>query len=91
MSISGLPEERIFMLTVELWASSSAVDEDFTAKLIDVPEGYAMNLADVTLWIPCMPSESARCLSNHLLNKAGRKLYTLCLEVDISTCLIRYL
>lgn len=40
-------------LTVRLWASSSAVDTDFTAKLIDVyppsrdyPEGFAMNLAD---------------------------------------------
>ncbi|MFQ6074694.1 MAG: CocE/NonD family hydrolase [Candidatus Bathyarchaeia archaeon] len=39
--------------TVKLWASSSAVDTDFTAKLIDVyppnpdyPEGYAMNLSD---------------------------------------------
>jgi putative CocE/NonD family hydrolase len=36
-----------------LWVSSSAVDTDFTAKLIDVyppnedyPDGYAMNLAD---------------------------------------------
>ncbi|MBI3329553.1 MAG: CocE/NonD family hydrolase, partial [Nitrospinae bacterium] len=40
-------------ITVELWVSSSAVDTDFTAKLIDVyppnpdyPEGYAMNLSD---------------------------------------------
>jgi putative CocE/NonD family hydrolase len=40
-------------LKVTLWASSSAVDTDFTAKLIDVyppneqyPQGYAMNLAD---------------------------------------------
>jgi len=40
-------------LKVVLWASSSAVDTDFTAKLIDVhppnddyPNGYAMNLAD---------------------------------------------
>ena len=40
-------------LTIKLWVSSSAVDTDFTAKLIDVyppsedyPEGYAMNLAD---------------------------------------------
>jgi putative CocE/NonD family hydrolase len=36
-----------------LWVSSSAVDTDFTAELIDVyppnpdyPDGYAMNLAD---------------------------------------------
>jgi hypothetical protein len=40
-------------LTVELWASSSAVDTDFTAKLIDVypasadfPGGFDMNIAD---------------------------------------------
>ena len=40
-------------LRVELWASSSAVDTDFTAKIIDVhppnedyPNGYAMNLSD---------------------------------------------
>jgi putative CocE/NonD family hydrolase len=43
-------------LMVQLWASSSAVDTDFTAKLIDVhppnedyPEGYAMNLSDSIL------------------------------------------
>lgn len=40
-------------LTVRLWISSSAVDTDFTAKLIDeyppsedYPEGYALNIAD---------------------------------------------
>jgi uncharacterized protein len=40
-------------LTVKLWASSSAVDTDFTAKLLDVyppsrdyPDGFALNLAD---------------------------------------------
>jgi predicted acyl esterase len=40
-------------IKVELWDSSSAVDTDFTAKLIDVypphedyPNGYAMNLSD---------------------------------------------
>ena len=33
-------------VTVELYASSSAVDTDFTAKLVDVhPDGYAQNLA----------------------------------------------
>jgi putative CocE/NonD family hydrolase len=32
---------------VELWAASSAVDTDFTAKLVDVhPDGTALNLAD---------------------------------------------
>ena len=34
-------------LSVTLWASSSAEDTDFTAKLVDVsPTGFAMNLAD---------------------------------------------
>ena len=40
-------------ITVKLWASSSAVDTDFTAMLIDVhppnedyPQGYDMNLTD---------------------------------------------
>src|SRR5262249_30091811 len=43
-------------LSVKLWISSSAVDTDFTAKLIDVhpanddyPEGFAMNLSDSIL------------------------------------------
>jgi uncharacterized protein len=32
---------------LELWAASSAVDTDFTAKLVDVaPDGFAANLAD---------------------------------------------
>jgi hypothetical protein len=34
-------------LTLEVWAKSSAVDTDFTAKLVDVaPDGFAMGLAD---------------------------------------------
>lgn len=40
-------------LTVKLWISSSAVDTDFTAKLLDIypasadyPDGYHMNLVD---------------------------------------------
>jgi putative CocE/NonD family hydrolase len=41
------PLEVTGPITVELWASSNAVDTDFTAKLIDVrPDGYAMNLLD---------------------------------------------
>lgn len=41
------PLEITGPVTVELWASSSSVDTDFTAKLIDVrPDGYAMNLVD---------------------------------------------
>src|SRR5207249_11060504 len=43
-------------IDVKLWASSSAVDTDFTAKLIDVhppnqdyPDGYAMSLTNTLL------------------------------------------
>lgn len=45
--------EIVGPLVVKLWASSSAVDTDFTAKLIDLyppskdyPDGFALNLAD---------------------------------------------
>jgi hypothetical protein len=47
------PIELTGPLSVELWVSSTAVDTDFTAKLIDLyppnddyPAGYAMNLVD---------------------------------------------
>ncbi len=41
------PLEVTGPVTVALWASSSAIDTDFTAKLIDVhPDGYARNLLD---------------------------------------------
>src|SRR5207253_8646256 len=37
-------------VTLELWAKSSAVDTDFTAKLVDVsPDGFAMNLTNIIL------------------------------------------
>jgi uncharacterized protein len=41
------PLEVTGPITVTLWASSSARDTDFTAKLVDVaPDGYAKNLLD---------------------------------------------
>ena len=41
------PLEITGPVTVALWASSSTVDTDFTAKLVDVhPNGYAQNLLD---------------------------------------------
>jgi putative CocE/NonD family hydrolase len=41
------PVEVTGPIVVKLFAASSAVDTDFTAKLVDVrPEGYAQNLAD---------------------------------------------
>jgi putative CocE/NonD family hydrolase len=41
------PLEITGPVTVALWAASSAVDTDFTAKLIDVhPNGHAQNLLD---------------------------------------------
>lgn len=39
--------EALGPVTVDLWVKSSAVDTDFTAKLVDVsPDGFAMNLTD---------------------------------------------
>ncbi|WP_039043727.1 CocE/NonD family hydrolase [Sporosarcina sp. ZBG7A] len=41
------PVEVTGWITMKLWASSDAVDTDFTAKLVDVlPDGTAYNLAD---------------------------------------------
>jgi putative CocE/NonD family hydrolase len=41
------PLEVAGPISVELWVASSAVDTDFTAKLVDVaPDGFAANLAD---------------------------------------------
>ena len=41
------PLEITGPVTVVLWASSSAIDTDFTGKLVDVrPDGYAQNLVD---------------------------------------------
>jgi hypothetical protein len=47
-------------VTVSLWAASSAVDTDFTAKLVDVhPSGYAQNLVDGILRARYRESASA--------------------------------
>jgi len=44
------PMEVTGPLLVKLFASSSAIDTDFTAKLVDVrPDGFAQNLADSIL------------------------------------------
>ena len=41
------PLEVTGPLVVKLFASSSAIDTDFTAKMVDVrPDGFAQNLAD---------------------------------------------
>ena len=54
------PLEVTGPVTVALWASSSAVDTDFTAKLIDVhPDGYARNLVDGILRARYRESASA--------------------------------
>lgn len=46
-------------LQVNLWAASSALDTDFTAKLVDVhPDGFARNLADGILRASCRNSLS---------------------------------
>ena len=47
------PTEVTGPIEVRLWAATSAVDTDFSAKMIDVypasawyPQGYALNLSD---------------------------------------------
>ena len=45
--VMGAPLEVTGPVTVTLYAATTAVDTDFTAKLVDVrPDGYAHNLAD---------------------------------------------
>jgi uncharacterized protein len=52
-------------VTLELWAKSSAVDTDLTAKLVDVsPEGFAMNLADGILRMRYRDSQEKAQLMN---------------------------
>jgi putative CocE/NonD family hydrolase len=52
-------------VTLELWARSSAVDTDFTAKLVDVsPEGFAMNLTDGILRMRYRDSQEKPQLMN---------------------------
>lgn len=52
-------------VTLELYASSSAVDTDFTAKLVDVwPNGFAQNLTEGIVRARFRNSESAPELLN---------------------------
>ena len=52
-------------VTLELWARSSAVDTDFTAKLVDVsPVGFAMNLTDGILRMRYRDSQEKPGLMN---------------------------
>jgi putative CocE/NonD family hydrolase len=45
-------------ITLDLYASTSAVDTDFTAKLVDVwPNGFAQNLTDGILRLRCRNSQ----------------------------------
>jgi uncharacterized protein len=50
---------------LELWAKSSTVDTDFTAKLVDVsPEGFAANLTDGILRMRYRDSREKQVLMN---------------------------
>jgi uncharacterized protein len=50
---------------LELWAKSSAVDTDFTAKLVDIsPEGFATNLTDGILRMRYRESREKQVLMN---------------------------
>ncbi len=52
-------------VTLELWAKSSAVDTDFTAKLVDVsPDGFATNLTDGILRMRYRDSQEKPALMN---------------------------
>ena len=52
-------------VTMELWVKSSAVDTDFTAKLVDVaPDGFAMNLTDGILRMRYRDSQEKPVLMN---------------------------
>src|SRR5579864_438694 len=52
-------------VTLELWATSSAVDTDFTAKLVDVsPDGFAMDLTDGILRMRYRDSQEKPALIN---------------------------
>src|SRR5262249_62096234 len=52
-------------VALELWAKSSAVDTDFTAKLVDVsPDGFATNLADGILRMRYRDSQERPTLMN---------------------------
>lgn len=69
-------------VVVNLWISSTAVDTDFTAKLIDVyppsrdyPEGYALNLSDGVL-----RTKFRMSWSSPVLMEPGR-IYPICIEL----------
>jgi putative CocE/NonD family hydrolase len=50
-------------VTVELYGKSSAVDTDFTAKLVDVwPNGFAQNLTEGILRVPYRDSQETPSL-----------------------------
>jgi putative CocE/NonD family hydrolase len=52
-------------VTLEAWVKSSAVDTDFTAKLVDVsPDGFAMNLTDGILRMRYRDSQEKPTLMN---------------------------
>ncbi len=52
-------------VALELWAKSSAVDTDFTAKLVDIsPDGFATNLTDGILRMRYRESQEKQVLIN---------------------------
>jgi hypothetical protein len=66
-STKALPEDMEVTgpVTLEAWVKSSAVDTDFTAKLVDVsPDGFAMNLTDGILRMRYRDSQEKSTLMN---------------------------
>jgi putative CocE/NonD family hydrolase len=96
---TGAPQEKPLEVTgplkVILYASSSALDTDFTAKLVDVrPDGYAQNIADGILRARYRESQSsAKLLANGEVYELTIDLWATshvflpghCLRVEISS------
>jgi len=96
---TGAPQEKPLEVTgplkVILYASSSALDTDFTAKLVDVrPDGYAQNIADGILRARYGESQSsAKLLANGEVYELTIDLWATshvflpghCLRVEISS------
>ncbi|MBZ5645466.1 MAG: CocE/NonD family hydrolase [Acidobacteriia bacterium] len=88
-------------ITVDLWVSSSALDTDFTAKLVDVapgnrdfPDGFAMNLEDRIVRVRLSPDRTkpqllqpgeVRKISIDLLGVANRFKKGHRIRLDVSS------
>ena len=89
------PLEVLGRVTVHLWATTTASDTDFTAKLLDIhPDGYAQNLLDGivraryrrSLWDPEMVEPGEPCeYTIDLWNTGNVFLPGHCIGLEISS------